>query len=190
MSAAKYQGRAFDADGHYYEPHDAFTRHLEARYRDRSLHVVPGADGLGRLYFGPNKMGMMKVTQTDYTGTPGSRREFFQGMVDDEGWRQVDVINAHDHPPMMERQARLDLMDQQGLEATLLFPSVAVAVEHEMHDDVEAMYAGLRAFNRWLLEDWGYGADGRIYSAPMISLVDTDLAVAEMQRVIEAGASP
>jgi predicted TIM-barrel fold metal-dependent hydrolase len=184
----RYDGRAFDADGHYYEPHDAFTRHLEHKFRDRSLHVVPGADGLGRLYFGDQKLGMMKVTQTDYTGTPGSRREFFQGLVDDEGWRQVDVINAHDHPPMMQKPARLALMDEQGIEATLLFPSVGVAVEHEMHDDVEAMYAALRAFNRWLEEDWGFGHDGRIYAAPMISLADPDEAVAELRRVLERGA--
>ena len=188
MSATSYVGRAFDADGHYYEPYDAFTRHLEHKFRDRSLHVVPGVDGLGRLYFGDQKLGMMKVTQTDYTGTPGSRREFFQGMVDDVGWRQVDVINAHDHPSMMQRRPRLELMDEQRVEATLLFPSVGVAVEHEMHDDVDAMYAGLRAFNRWLEEDWGYGDDGRIYAAPMISLVDPDQAVAEMRRVLDCGA--
>jgi predicted TIM-barrel fold metal-dependent hydrolase len=187
-TSRRYPRRAFDADGHYYEPHDAFTRHLEHAYRDRSVRVVPGDDGLGRLYFGAQKMGMMKVTQTDYTGTPGSRREFFQGMVDDAGWRQVDVINAHDHPPMMQKAARLALMDEQGIEATLLFPSVGVAVEHEMHDDVEAMYAGLRAFNRWLEEDWGFGADGRIYAAPMISLAVPDEAVAELRRVLDRGA--
>jgi predicted TIM-barrel fold metal-dependent hydrolase len=183
-----FEGRAFDADGHYYEPHDAFTRHLEHKFVDRSLHVVPGQDGLGRLYFGDTKIGMMRVTQTDYTGTPGSRREFFQGLVDDGGWRQTDVINAHDYPPMMQKAARLALMDEQGIEATLLFPSVAVAVEHEMHDDPEAMLAGLRAFNRWLEEDWGFGADRRIYAAPMISLIDPAEAVLELRRVIELGA--
>jgi predicted TIM-barrel fold metal-dependent hydrolase len=188
-TTARLGYRAVDADGHYYEPYDAFTRHLESRYRDRAVHVIKGDDGLGRLYFGDRKMGMMKVTQTDYTGTPGSRAEFFQtGLDDGQGWRQTDVINAHDHPPMMERSARLALMDEQGLEATLLFPSVGVAVEHEIHDDVDALYANLRAFNRWLEEDWGYGADGRIFAAPMISLLDVDAAVAETCRVLEAGA--
>lgn len=182
--------RAIDADGHYYEPHDAFTRHLEQRFSNRALNVrVDERDGLGRLYYGDKKLGMMKVTQTDYTGAPGSRADFFQGLIDDEeGWHQSEVISAHDHPAMMNRQARLDLMDRQGIEATLLFPTVGVAVEHEMHDDVEALYAGLRAFNRWVEEDWGYGADGRIFSAPMMSLVDTDLACEELERVLKQGA--
>jgi predicted TIM-barrel fold metal-dependent hydrolase len=178
-----------DADAHYYEPHDAFTRHLEAAFRERAVHVVPGPDGLGRLYYGDRKMGMMKVTQTDYTGAPGSRREFFQGLVDDgAGWRQTDVIDARDFPAMMRRDARLALLDKQGIDATLLFPTVGVAVEHEMHDDIDALYANLRAFNRWLEEDWGFGGDGRIFSAPMISLIDPAQALAETRRVIDAGA--
>lgn len=189
VTGTKLGYAAFDADGHYYEPHDAFTRHLEARFAERSLRVVPGDDGLGRLWFGDRKCGMMKVTQTDYTGAPGSRMKFFQTLEDDgSGWRQTDVINAHDHPAMMHKPARLRLMDGQGIEATLMFPTVGVAVEHEMHSDVDAMYAALRAFNRWLEEDWGFGDDGRIYSAPMISLVDVDQAVAELERVLERGA--
>ncbi|MET0248207.1 MAG: amidohydrolase family protein [Sphingobium sp.] len=182
--------RSVDSDGHYYEPHDAFTRHLEKRFANRALHVrVSEKDGLGRLYYGENKLGMMKVTQTDYTGAPGSRKDFFQGLHDDqEGWHQSEVISAHDHPAMMNKKARLDLLDQQGIEASLMFPTVGVAVEHEMHDDVDALYAGLRAFNRWLQEDWGYGDDGRIYGAPMISLIDTDQACAETERVLKEGA--
>lgn len=182
--------RAIDSDGHYYEPHDAFTRHLESRFSNRAVHVrVSEKDGFGRLYYGDTKFGMMRVTQADYTGMPGSRVEFFQGLIDDEeGWHQTEVINAHDFPAMMNKTARLALMDEQGIEATLLFPSVGVAVEHEMHDDLEALYAGLRAFNRWLEDDWGYGDDKRIYAAPMLSLIDVNQACEELERVLKLDA--
>ena len=184
--------RPIDADGHYYEPHDAFTRHIEAKFRDHAVHVkVDQKDGLGRIFYGDKKAGMMKVTQTDYTGSPGSRAGVFLGIHNDEdpgGWRQTEVINAHDFPAMMNRTARIALLDEQGIEATLLFPSVGVAVEHEIHDDVNVLYANLRAFNRWLEDDWGFGNDGRIYAAPMISLVDVDQAVTETERVLRAGA--
>ena len=53
-------------------------------------------------------------------------------------------------------------------------------------DDVELTYASLRAFNRWLEEDWGYGDDGRIFAVPMLSLLDLDQAMAELHRVIDA----
>ena len=56
---------AFDGDGHYYEPHDAFTRHLEAEFADRSLHVRMGDVGLGRLWFGDRMCGMMRVRPSD-----------------------------------------------------------------------------------------------------------------------------
>ena len=184
--------RSIDADGHFYEPHDAFTRHIEARFKDRAVNIrVSEKDGLGRIYYGDMKAGSMRVTQADYTGAPGSRAGVFLGLHNGEdtgGWHQTEVINAHDIPAMMQKKARLALLDEQGIEATLMFPSVGVAVEHEIHDDVEVLYANLRAFNRWVEEDWGFGDDGRIFSAPMISLVDIDQAVAETKRVLEAGA--
>jgi predicted TIM-barrel fold metal-dependent hydrolase len=46
----------------------------------------------------------------------------------------------------------------------------------------------LRAFNRWLEEDWGYGADGRLYGAPLVSLVDLAEGLAELERLIALGA--
>ena len=54
--------------------------------------------------------------------------------------------------------------------------------------DVDACYANLRAFNSWLEEDWGYGADGRVFGAPMLSLLDPEHAVAELDRVLAVGA--
>ncbi len=79
-------------------------------------------------------------------------------------------------------------MDAQGLEAQVLLPTLAIAVEEDLADDVDLTYASLRAFNRWLEEDWGYGADGRIYGVPLLSLLDLDRALAELARVLDLGA--
>ena len=152
------------------------------------MHVVKDGRGLGRLYFGQRKLGFMRVIQSDYTGAPGSLHELFAGEME-HGFAQTEVINAHDFPAMMHKAPRLQLMDEQGLEATLMFPTVAVAVEHELHDDVDACYANLRAFNKWIEEDWGYGADGRVFGAPMLSLLSPEHAVAELDRVLAVGAN-
>jgi len=32
--------RPIDADNHYYEPLDAFTRHLDKKFRDRGVRMV------------------------------------------------------------------------------------------------------------------------------------------------------
>jgi predicted TIM-barrel fold metal-dependent hydrolase len=184
--------RPIDSDGHYYEPYDAFTRHIESKFKDRAVNVRPSEkDGLGRLYYGDEAAGLIRVVQCDYTGAPGSRAGAFLGIHEGEdakGWSQPEMISAHDFPAMMKRDTRVALLDEQGLDATLLFPSLGVSVEHELHDDIDVLYANFTSFNRWLEDDWGFDRDGRIFAAPMIPLVNVDKAVSETERVLEAGA--
>ena len=45
-----------------------------------------------------------------------------------------------------------------------------------------------RAFNRWLVEDWGTAYQNRIFAAPYISLADVDEAVAELEWALDQGA--
>jgi predicted TIM-barrel fold metal-dependent hydrolase len=91
-------------------------------------------------------------------------------------------------PAYQQRAARLEVMDEQGIESILLFPTFGVTVEHALRHDAEATFAALGAFNRWLEEDWGFGADGRIFGVPLMSLVDVELAVAELERLLARGA--
>ena len=45
-----------------------------------------------------------------------------------------------------------------------------------------------RAFNRWLLDDWGFDHDGRIFTAPYLTLADVDWAVEELEWALDQGA--
>ena len=175
-----------DADEHYYEPDDCFSRHIEARFKDETIGVKRGTDGLGRVFLRGRRT-FMSVMPGDYASAPGALEGLFLGEVGG-GFTQREVINAKDHPAFTEKLARLALLDEQGVEATIILPTLGVSVEYDMRDDVELTYASLRAFNRWLEEDWGYGADGRIFAVPMLSLLDIEPAMAELHRVIEAGA--
>ncbi|GAA3204739.1 amidohydrolase family protein [Actinocorallia longicatena] len=178
--------RLVDADAHYYEPDDCFTRHIEARFRDRTLRVDRRGDGLGRIFLGDSRT-FMSVMPGDYASAPGALEGLFAGGVAD-GFTHREVINARDFPAFMERGARLELMDEQGVEASIMLPTLGVAVENDMRHDVELTYASLRAFNRWLEEDWGYGADGRLFAVPMLSLLDPEHAMIELHRVLGEGA--
>jgi predicted TIM-barrel fold metal-dependent hydrolase len=178
--------RLIDADGHYYEPDDCFSRHIERRHAGATVRVERGTDGLGRVFLGDRRT-FMSVMPGDYASAPGALQGLFAGEVAD-GFTHREVVHAQDHPEFTEREARLALLDEQGVEATILLPTLGVAVEFDMADDVELTYASLRAFNRWLEEDWGYGADGRIFAAPMLSLLDLDHALAELHRVLALGA--
>ena len=81
-------------------------------------------------------------------------------------------------------------MDEQNVEACLMLPTAGVGVEPQLRTPQhrEVLYPTVRAFNRWLEEDWGYGADGRIYGAPINSLVDVDEAIRELERLLAEGA--
>lgn len=175
-----------DADGHYYEPDDCFTRHIEATFKEATVHVRRGADGLGRVYAGDRRT-FMSVMPGDYASAPGALQGLFLGEIP-EGMDHREVLSVKDHPEFIDKTARLRLMDQQGVQASIMLPTLGVSVEQELVHDVELTYASLRAFNRWLEDDWGYGADGRIFAVPMLSLLDLDHAMTELHRVLAAGA--
>jgi Amidohydrolase len=178
--------RLIDADEHYYEPDDCFSRHIESRFAGQTIRVERGDDGLGRIYLRDRRT-FMSVMPGDYASAPGALQGLFVGGVAD-GFTHREVVVAKDHPEFTSKAARLALMDSQGVEAAIMLPTLGVAVEYDMRDDADVLYASLRAFNRWLEEDWGYGADGRIFAVPMLSLVDLDQAMTELRRVLDAGA--
>jgi predicted TIM-barrel fold metal-dependent hydrolase len=179
--------RWIDSDGHYYEPDDCFTRHIENKYKEATVRVDRSrGDGIGRIYVG-DKRTFMSAMPGDYASAPGAKLGLFTGKQND-GFAHKEVINAKDHPAFTNAAARLRFMDEQGLEATLMLPTLAVAVEEDLAHDVELSYASLRAFNRWLEDDWGYGKDGRLYGVPMLSLLSLDHALVELGRVLRSGA--
>jgi predicted TIM-barrel fold metal-dependent hydrolase len=79
-------------------------------------------------------------------------------------------------------------MDAQGLEAILLFPTLAVGVEQPLRHDAELTHASLEAFNRWLDEDWGFAWRERLFAVPMLSLMDPARAVRELEWALARGA--
>jgi predicted TIM-barrel fold metal-dependent hydrolase len=180
--------RLIDSDNHYYEPYDCFSRFIEPDFADRAINVRVDEKGRGKLYFGDRQFRFMRVIQTDYIGAPGSLRTMLDDPENQDGFVHREVIRGWDFPDMMQRGPRITKMDEQGVQAGLMLGTAMLQAENELHDDVPALYANIRAYNRWLDEDWGFDRDGRVISAPMISLVDAQLATEELERLLAAGA--
>jgi predicted TIM-barrel fold metal-dependent hydrolase len=178
----------FDADNHYYEPDDCFTRYIEAEFLDRTFRVVRSGGGPGQVYVGERRAIYTSVTPADHTSPPGYLQGLMEGTNSQGFVVESEAINAHDFPAFMHREPRVRCMDEQGLEGAVLLPTFGVVVEHELRHDVALTYATLRAFNRWLEEEWGYGRDERIFAVPMLSLLDVGEAVRELERVLRQGA--
>lgn len=174
----------WDADNHFYEVRDCFSRHIEAKYRDDAIQARKHADGQEYWYCGDRLLAFCNV-KFDKTEAPGSFKEILKnperggfGEAQEESAMQLAF---HD------RQARLELMDRQNVEGTIMFPSVANGVEQDVLDNPEVLYANLRSYNRWIEEDWGFGSNGRIFATGCLSLADADLAVEELDRLLKAG---
>lgn len=175
-----------DADSHYYEPYDCFTRHIEQAFRDRAIAPVHPADGIGRPYQGARRLRFAPNWPIDFAGRPGALNDFYMGKGSLASFTDGN-IDPKQHPAMIEKSARLRLMDAQNVQSTIMLPTLAVTVEHDTRGDVPALYANIRAFNRWVQEAWGYGEDGRVFGVAMISLVDPVEAERETRRLIAAG---
>jgi predicted TIM-barrel fold metal-dependent hydrolase len=183
--------RINDADNHYYEPDDCFTRHIEPELKDRTYWIDRREPGKpGRMYLGDERCHFFSVGVGDSVGAPGVMKEFLRGASEEGGSPSLNPINALAVPEFVGRNARLAKLDEQQVERTLMLPTAGVGIESQLCEPKhrEVLYPTVRAFNRWLEEDWGYGDDGRIYGAPLISLVDLEQGLVELDRIIRLGA--
>ena len=176
-----------DADNHYYESLDAFTRHLDKAYRERGVRPVQDGRRV-KLLVGGRLNHFIPNPTFDPIIVPGCIEPLFRGQipegVDPRSLMQVEPLR----PEYRDREARLAVMDEQGLGAALLFPTLGCGMEEGLRGDVEATMASLSAFNRWLEEDWGFDYQGRILAAPMLSLADPGAAAAEVDSLLARGA--
>jgi predicted TIM-barrel fold metal-dependent hydrolase len=85
-------------------------------------------------------------------------------------------------------EPRLKLMKEMGIDRTLLWPTLASALEERMADDPDAVCVVVHALNEWLHEHWSYVYADAIYSTPIISLAVLERALEELEYVHERGA--
>jgi predicted TIM-barrel fold metal-dependent hydrolase len=177
----------FDCDNHYYEALDAFTRHLDPKLGPR---CVQWAEIGGRKYH--VIAGQVSHAVVNPTFNPiakaGALHEYFRGNP--RGKSPLEFLREREPIPAAyrERDARLAVMDKQGLEAIWLFPTLGVLYEELLKRDTEAVTLTFRAFNQWLEEDWGFHYQGRIFAAPYVPMVDPAFAVRELDWALARGA--
>jgi len=138
----------FDADNHYYEPADCFTRFMPAAQMEEAIRVVDGDEGSSVL-IGDRPFTFLREPFSTVHTKPGSLREMLRNMKAGLPIEENDAIESV-QPEYQDRAARLALMDEQGVDAMVLFPTVAVCVEHFMKENPARTYANVHAFNRWL----------------------------------------
>ena len=180
--------RPFDADHHFYEAEDAFTRHIEREFRARCMQWAV-VDGRKRFLVGGTVNHFIPNPTFDPVAKPGCLDEYFRGR-NPEGKDMRGLFGSLDpiQPEYRDRGAKLASLDRQGLEGCFLFPTLGVGMEESLKHDPAACAAAFRAFNRWIEEDWGFAHAGRIFGAPYFTLVDVDDAVRQLDWALARGA--
>lgn len=179
--------QAFDADNHYYEALDAFTRHLDPKLGWR---CVQWSEIDGRRYHvigGQVSRAVVNPT-FDPIAKAGAMHDYFRGNPDSKSPLEFLRDREPIRPEYRDRDVRLKVMDEQGIEKVWLFPTLGILYEELLKHDPEAVALTFTAFNRWLEDDWGCNFNDRIYAAPYLSLCDVDWAIRELEWALERDA--
>jgi predicted TIM-barrel fold metal-dependent hydrolase len=181
------QPTLFDADNHYYEARDAFTRHLPPGMAERTVMEVT-INGRVRHLIGGRLNHAVTNPTFDPVSKPGALYGYFRGNPEGKDLRALLSDAEPIRAEYREPEARVKVMDSQQISAAWLFPTLGVMYEEALKHDPEAVGVAFRSFNRWLDEDWGLDHQGRVLAAPYISLADADWAVEELRWALGRGA--
>jgi predicted TIM-barrel fold metal-dependent hydrolase len=177
----------YDADNHLYETRESFTRHLPKEYDGLIKYVE--VNGRTKI--------AIKNTISDYipnptfevVAKPGAQEEYFKsGNKEGKTYRELIGEPMRAIPAFFNPDERLKTMDELGLQGALMWPTLASLLEERLGDDVRATQAVVHALNQWMLDDWTFNYQDRIFPTPVINLGIVDEAVKELDYVLENGA--
>lgn len=179
--------RIFDFDGHLYEAEDAFTRHADPKLGSRGVQWAESG-GKRRLLVGGRVDRYIANPTFDPVSKPGALYRWYRGNPERhtivEAFGDLEPIR----PAYRDRDARLAVMDAQGVGATLVFPTMGVGLEEALKDDPDAGAQVFHAFNRWMEEDWGFRYRDRIFGVPYVPMLDPVAAATELRWLLDRGA--
>ena len=177
----------FDADNHLYETEDAFTRHLPDRYRSAIQYVT--VRGRTKIAVGGKISEYIPNPTFEVVARPGAQEDYYRhGNPNGLSRRELFGEPIKAPPAFREPAARLELMDEQGLDRTLVFPTLASVLEERMKDDPELMHVAIHSLNEWMYETWQFNYSDRIFTTPVITLPIVEKAIEELEWVVARGA--
>jgi predicted TIM-barrel fold metal-dependent hydrolase len=182
----------FDADNHLYENRDALTKFLPDEYKGIVRYV--DIDGRTKLAIQDKISDYIPNPTFNRVAVPGGAGmdvtkggEGFNRPGAGAGFGKMVVMPGVD--AFFDPEPRLELMKEMGIDRTLLWPTLASALEERMANDPDAVCAVIHALNQWMHEHWTYVYSDAIFSTPIISLAaGNDVALAELEYVAERGA--
>lgn len=177
----------FDADSHMYELPEALTKFLPEKFASAVQFVQIGKRTRIAIL---NKITEFIPNPTfEKVAAPGAHEKFYSGQ-NAEGLtlREMQGSAIEAPPASREPRARIEEIDRQGVDAALVYPTLANLVEHSAAEDPELVVAMIHALNQWMLETWGFTHENRLFMTPVITCALVEDARRELEYLVENGA--
>lgn len=156
----------YDADAHICEPPSIWTEYCDPKYRDLIIRADVAPNGKDSLF-----------ANGEATGASAAMACIPDAYGTDVTWD--DIV-----PGSYDPAARLGVMDDEGLDAALMFPSLDLLTGEIADADVAA--ANARAYNRWMIDFVDEDRE-RLFGMGIIPLQSVDAAVEEIAFIAEGG---
>ena len=187
MSSTTLSVPLFDADNHLYETREAFTKFLPDRYKGAIDYV--DVHGRTKIVIRGVISNYIPTPTFDVVARPGAMEDYFRiGNPEGKDRRAIFGEPMKAIPAFRDPAARVALMDEQGIDRALMFPTLASLLEERMRDDPDMTHAVIHSLNEWMHETWSFDYEGRIFATPVITLPIVDRAIEELEWVLERGA--
>jgi len=175
----------WDSDHHYYEPPEAFLRHLPQKYRKAFQYL--NIAGRTKLAIDGHIQEFIPNPGFEILARPGGHEAFYRANNPlGKTLREIGGNPVHAVPAFHQGKAHLQLMDDLGLHGALIFPTMAVILEVRLSHKPDLLNALFHSLNQWVAEEYGFG-NGRQFPVGALSLIDPEAALAELEFLIAAG---
>ena len=173
--------RIIDADSHTVEPPDLWVENLEPEYRHRAMRIAVDENGLEYLEIDGKKPTGYLISGGMFGRPSGIGKDVKDLLTPGKITYQEGL-----EPGAVDPIERLKVLDSEGIEATVLYPTMGLAWEAEC-PDYKLAAAYCRVYNDWILDFCRPNPD-RLIPIAHISVSDADEGAKELERTAEIGA--
>jgi predicted TIM-barrel fold metal-dependent hydrolase len=170
-----------DCDQHLYEDRSLWRTHIDPAHRHLALAIEDDELGYPWVTWAGRRLQVADVQHPGDTAALGAFRER-QRRGEPPSYRYDESLPADYWDP----SARLGRLDAMGLEGAVLFPNFGLLWERRLGEDLTALTANMRAWNRWCATVVTEGR-GRLSPVAHLTLRDPAWLAEELVSLERAG---
>ena len=173
--------QTIDVDQHLFESRTTWSEHIDPAHGSDALSITDDEAGWPWLTWRGSRLTPLEVPIPERSTLIGQDR--LRRLRGERAPASFDDLVPDSY---RLSGARLQSLDEFGLDAAVLFPNYGLLWEQRLASDRAAQRANARAYNRFVAEVCGEG-DGRLFGVAHLLLHDPHWAVEEITRVRAQG---